>query len=243
MPTITIGATAIDYTLERRQQTRLRKIIVTPDEVRVIAPSDDNETEILDFLNRKRAWLYSNFKSVAEVAEQRPRTLRFMTGSKVPYRGRQMRIVVEPDDIDTARVSFRSGFIVAVPRGLPAHSREIEAREALRAWLFERARQEARGIADTYAPRMGVMPRRLETCEMSAAWGACGKSGVIRLDWRLICAPRAVHEYAIVHELAHLIERSHSERFWTLIERTLPDYATAKFWLESRQASLHFGSR
>lgn len=51
-------------------------------------------------------------------------------------------------------------------------------------------------------------------------WGSCTPSqGTIRLSDRLAAFPPWVVDYVIVHELAHLLEPNHNERFWTIVQR------------------------
>jgi predicted metal-dependent hydrolase len=50
-------------------------------------------------------------------------------------------------------------------------------------------------------------------------WGSCTiEDGSIRLSHRLQAMPAWVVDYVLVHELAHLIEPSHDERFWRLLD-------------------------
>ena len=44
------------------------------------------------------------------------------------------------------------------------------------------------------------------------------------LNWRLIQMPPALIDYVVVHELAHLREPNHSQRFWRCVGSALPDY-------------------
>ena len=37
-----------------------------------------------------------------------------------------------------------------------------------------------------------------------------------------------VVDYVVVHELAHLMEMNHSQKFWTIVENVLPDYRQRK---------------
>jgi predicted metal-dependent hydrolase len=56
--------------------------------------------------------------------------------------------------------------------------------------------------------------------DMNARWGSCTPStGVIRLSTRLAAFPAWVIDYVLVHELAHLDEPGHGERFWQLVHR------------------------
>jgi predicted metal-dependent hydrolase len=63
-------------------------------------------------------------------------------------------------------------------------------------------------------------------------WGSCTPSdATIRLSSRLRGMPEFVVDYVLVHELAHLIEPSHDERFWTLV-RAYPAADRALGFLE-----------
>ncbi len=63
-------------------------------------------------------------------------------------------------------------------------------------------------------------------------WGSCTPSdGSIRLSSRLRGMPEYVVDYVLVHELAHLIEPSHDQRFWTLVAR-YPRAERARGFLE-----------
>jgi len=64
-------------------------------------------------------------------------------------------------------------------------------------------------------------------------WGSCSKRGNINLSTRLLFAPDDVIEYVCIHELAHLIELNHSDRFWALVENAVPDFREKKQWLQN----------
>ncbi|MBI2130848.1 M48 family metallopeptidase [Candidatus Woesearchaeota archaeon] len=63
-------------------------------------------------------------------------------------------------------------------------------------------------------------------------WGSCSNNGNINVSTRLLFAPEDVLEYVCVHELAHLIEHNHSQKFWALIEKAMPDYKEKEKWLK-----------
>jgi predicted metal-dependent hydrolase len=62
----------------------------------------------------------------------------------------------------------------------------------------------------------------------------------VNLSTRLLFAPRFVQDYVILHELAHLIEMNHSDRFWALVERYMPNYPEAEKWLKVNRAKCDF---
>ena len=63
-------------------------------------------------------------------------------------------------------------------------------------------------------------------------WGSCNSKGVLSFSRNLVIAPPEVIEYVIVHELAHLIELNHSDRFWALVEKACPNYRHHENWLK-----------
>ena len=73
-------------------------------------------------------------------------------------------------------------------------------------------------------------------------WGSCTPStGVIRLSHRLQVMPVWVVDYVLVHELAHLVEPTHSNRFWRLVDR-YPDAEKARGYLEGYTAGIKHGA-
>ncbi|AEE51349.1 M48 family metallopeptidase [Haliscomenobacter hydrossis] len=74
----------------------------------------------------------------------------------------------------------------------------------------------------------------------SSRWGSCSNTGNLNFSTRLLFAPAEVVDYVIIHELAHLIEMNHSERFWALVAQAMPDYKLKEKWLKANGAGLGF---
>lgn len=53
-------------------------------------------------------------------------------------------------------------------------------------------------------------------------WGSCSKKGNLNFNYKIVFLPPDIADYIIAHELCHLAEFNHSERFWALVARTIP---------------------
>jgi predicted metal-dependent hydrolase len=82
---------------------------------------------------------------------------------------------------------------------------------------------------------MGLTCRSVRITDAKERWGSCNAAGSLNFAWRLVMAPPPVIDYVIVHELAHLVEMNHSQRFWGLVGRILPDYAVRRKWLRENE--------
>ncbi len=71
-------------------------------------------------------------------------------------------------------------------------------------------------------------------------WGSCSNQGNLNLSTRLLFAPDDVVDYVIIHELAHLIELNHSDRFWKLVSDAMPNYKEKEEWLKVNGHLCHF---
>jgi predicted metal-dependent hydrolase len=71
-------------------------------------------------------------------------------------------------------------------------------------------------------------------------WGSCSTTGTIRLSSRLLLAPPDVIDYVIIHELSHLIEFNHSNKFWKLVETAMPNYQEKEKWLKENNYVCRF---
>jgi len=75
---------------------------------------------------------------------------------------------------------------------------------------------------------------------MSSRWGSCSEHRNINISTRLLFAPDDALTYVCIHELAHLIEMNHSEKFWRLVENAMPDYKEKERWLKQNGESCGF---
>lgn len=65
--------------------------------------------------------------------------------------------------------------------------------------------------------------------KMSTKWGSCNeRTGRILLNLELAKKPVEMIEYVIVHELAHLIERKHNDKFVAVMDKFMPNWKVMK---------------
>jgi predicted metal-dependent hydrolase len=71
-------------------------------------------------------------------------------------------------------------------------------------------------------------------------WGSCSTGRNLNFSVRLFFAPDDVIDYVVIHELAHLIEMNHSERFWKIVSDIMPDYEAKEKILKIHSANYEF---
>ena len=237
MPTLRIGRTQIPYELHRSATASERRITVTPGHVDVLALANDDDEAIAGFLDRKRQWLFNTVREMERITANRHAVPRFMTGSKIPYRGRKMSLTVRRTDAERIAITYRNGFIVDLPHWAGGNIDQLVVTE-LKMWLKQRARRDVAEITAYYGSRFGLTPRSVRVADFANGWGSCGPEGNVLINWQLIFAPMKVLEYVTVHELAHLIHRSHGPEFWRCLEALYPGFEAPKAWLEANEAML-----
>lgn len=237
MPTLQVGRKEIAYELRRSPTAAERRITVTPGHVEVLALAADDDAAVAGFLDRKRKWLFNTVREMEQITANRHTVPRFMTGSKIPYRGRRMPLVVRRTDGQTLDVSYRNGFCVDLPSWVCGDSDALIAQH-LKLWLKSRARRDVGDVVRQYREKFGLQPSSVQMVDLRNGWGSCGPKGNIAINWTLIFAPRLVFDYVVVHELAHLRERSHGAQFWNYMSLLMPGYEAAKSWLDANEHSL-----
>lgn len=65
---------------------------------------------------------------------------------------------------------------------------------------------------------------RVSIRDQSTRWGSCSRLANLNFNYRLVHLPLHLCDYVIVHELCHLEELNHSQDFWNLVAREIPDY-------------------
>lgn len=235
MPELVIGNAIIPYTLRRSPTARKARITVTPGQVDVVVPYNANDDQIAQILEKKRAWIFEHHQRMAERLAGMHTIRRFMTGAKIPYRGRLARLTVGTTDDRMVSIAYRSGFKIDCPHQIPEEGRDAVIESELRLWMKTRLRRDLQALARPLATRLGARPKEIRVKDQGTMWGSCGQDRVVNLNWRLVFAPKQVLEYALVHEMAHLKQRHHGPEFWSVVRSLMPDYETHKAWLERNE--------
>lgn len=101
--------------------------------------------------------------------------------------------------------------------------------EVLHEWHKRLLHDVVPGLIAKWQPRLGVQVSGYFLQRMKTQWGSCNHAaGNIRLNTELVKKPKDLLEYVIVHELAHLLEPTHSERFAALLDLHYPTWREAR---------------
>ena len=109
----------------------------------------------------------------------------------------------------------------------------IKKHAVLSSWYRQQVRQAAEKLIQKWQPQMNVSVSRLFVRQMKTRWGVCNtRTGAIRLNTDLAKKHPACLEYIVVHEMTHLLERRHNERFMRLMDGFLPQWRQLQNMLE-----------
>lgn len=110
----------------------------------------------------------------------------------------------------------------------PQRNAEEASEEEIQEW-YEMLRAFTPPLIEKWERIIGVKAGPIAYRNMKTRWGSCKPStGRICLNVRLALYPPDCLEYVVVHELCHLIERGHGERFYELMDTYLPHWRSSR---------------
>ncbi len=242
MPEIQFGTTIIEYDIKRSDERETVSITVDPEEgVIVTAPEEVSEEKIKEITRSRASWIIEKQEEIKEISEP-PLEKEFLSGEKLQYLGRRYRLqLIEKDEREDVSVSLKKGkFLVKIPEGLDDKKRRKIVREALLEWYYEHAENKLKERVKRYKDQVGVEPSAVKVKQQQKRWGSCTKNKELLYNWRIVMAPMSIVDYVVVHELCHLKEDNHTDRFWRILKSVIPDYEDRKEWLRVNGPRLVF---
>ena len=116
---------------------------------------------------------------------------------------------------------------------------QVHSAKLVSKWLKEKALKDFVRRVEVFSVKLNVHPSSVYLSNAKSRWGSCNSKREIRLNWRLIQAPPHIINYVICHELAHLKEMNHSNRFWEEVEKVLPEYRSSEKELKTLSSDLY----
>lgn len=226
---VLLGGRAVEFRFARRRR-RTVGIRVSESGLSVAAPLRAPWREIEGFLREKERWILEKLDERA--AAGTPRTLFGESGERLPLFGAEVVLAVAQGPravrLEASELQIR----------IPEPHRRGEVRQMLTAWLKSRALEAFAPRTAHYAAKVSLAAPPLALSGARSQWGVCMANGRVRLSWRLVHFAPELADYVIAHEVAHLVELNHSERFWALVEWLYPYWREARSRIERDAATI-----
>ncbi len=187
--------------------------------VRIAAPLRMDIDTVRVFAITKLAWIKSQQKKLREQERETPREYLDRESHYV-WGKRYLLAVIEKKA--TPSVELKHNKMILQLR--PAASQERK-REVLDAWYREQLRAAVPALIAKWEKALGVKAGKVFVQKMKTRWGSCSPgAGNVRLNTDLAKKPPQCLEYIVAHELAHLLERHHNDRFAALMDAHMPQW-------------------
>jgi predicted metal-dependent hydrolase len=186
-------------------------------------------------------WMEQMKQWATDITGQRPQILErfatkgYKTGDVLKVGKRQYTLVVHTSPNSGSSGRLKSGGIIELT--LSDSATTTIRNKAIKTLLSRLVAQDFQQEIETRVFELNkrTFNRPIEGVHLKynhTNWGSCSSKSNINLSTRLLFAPDDVQDYVIVHELAHLVEMNHSDRFWSLVETFMPDYRQKELWLK-----------
>jgi predicted metal-dependent hydrolase len=230
------GRQAVAYTLKRSTRRSIG-FTIAADGLTVHAPRHASISAIEAALHEREHWILDKLAQASErAARQQAERIVWRDGAVLPYLGESLTVRLAAAQNRRRPQPTLQRDAAGSPMlelGLPLDAPAAQIQHSTQLWLTGRARRLFTARLDHFAPLLGVRWQRMRLMSARTRWGSASKDASIRLNWRLIHFAQQIIDYVVVHELAHLLEMNHSQRFWAHVERVLPDYAERRAALKA----------
>lgn len=174
-----------------------------------------------DFAKTHLEWIKSNLKKMQDYKKKIPNF-----DENTEFSTKKHSLVILKKDIKKSFSSIKDGKI-SVNFPLDEDISTSENQDKIRKTITEAFRFEAKEYlpdrVDFWAQKYGLKYRDLTIKNMTSRWGSCSGKNNINLNLHLIRLPQELIDYVILHELAHIKEKNHGNKFWDFLEKLLPE--------------------
>lgn len=213
----TLKIAGLEITVDKKPIKNLHLYVKAPDgHVMVSAPEAMADAAIERFVGLKMGWVKRQQAKFAGQPRQAQR--EHVSGETLYVWGRQYYLKTEYGPKNSL-VLAGDRAVLTVRRASTAQQREKFVREWYRRLLKERISR----VLPQWQEKTGLAASSWQTKYMVTRWGTCNhESGKIWLNLQLAKKTPECLEYVILHELAHLAEKGHGERFIAILDKHMP---------------------
>jgi predicted metal-dependent hydrolase len=219
---------SLEIDIVRKNIKNLYIKVYPPDgQVRVVCPQKLDDAVIRQFVDSKIDWID---KKRAKFKTQPRSSQQYLTGENCFFKGDRYLLNVIYHQAAPQVIIEEDRLNLYVRYGSITEQRE----QALTNWYRQQLKAELPDLIAKWEKAIGVKINAWGVKKMKTRWGTCNTQAKrIWLNLELIKQPQSCLEYVIVHELVHLLERQHNERFWSYVSMFMPQWQQYQLQLNS----------
>lgn len=234
MKTITVAD--IDIEVVRKNIKNIHLSVHPPNgRVRISVPTQTKDEAIRQFVVSKLRWIKAQKKEFHD--QIRISAREYIAGESHYFLGKRYLLYIE-------ETTGRQHVEITGKNKMVFHSRENSTVEQRERVMVEWYREELRKVIPAYIKKweekMNVEVNGWQIRKMKTKWGSCNiKKRFITINLELARKHPECIEYIIVHEMVHLLERHHNERFVAYMDQFLPNWRALRTKLNEKVFESH----
>ncbi len=223
MHRIDVNGLAVDVV--RKDIKNLHLAVYPPNgRVRVAAPLRVNDEAVRLAVIAKLAWIKRQQGKFEE--QERESQREYVGGESHYFQGARYRLNVILQNAPGRVVVRNKRFIDLTVR---PHSTPEQRERVMSAWYRAYLRQAVPPLIEKWAGIIGVQVSEWGVKQMKTKWGTCNiEARRVWLNLELAKKSARCLEYILVHEMVHLLERHHNERFLELMGKFMPQWRSLR---------------
>ena len=171
----------------------------------------------------KLGWIRKQQEKLLSQARETPR--EFIERESHYLWGRRHLLTVKFADAKPSVVLDHKRITLTVRTGTDANKRAT----VIHAWHKSLLHEVVPPLIEKWEPKIGVKVDAYFLQKMKTKWGSCNRrANHIRLNTELVKKPRDLLEYVVVHEMVHLLEPNHNDRFVKILANHYPTWREAR---------------
>lgn len=188
--------------------------------IRLAVPLKTDDEVFRLFAISKLGWIKKHVKGFQEQARETKRD--YVSGESLFFQGiRYLLEVQEKNGYSSVKIEGTKKIILKIKEGATTEEKAIVMRE----WYRKQLKLQIKPLLDKWEKIIEVSTNDWGVKHMKTKWGSCNTdSKSILLNLELAKKPPICLEYILVHELVHLHERNHNDRFVSLMDKFMPKW-------------------
>ena len=215
------GTSEFFFTIYYENRKNL-KITVNPDKtVAVVAPIDAGINDVFNKVRKRALWIKKQFAYYNNYPVESP-VKKYVSGETHKYLGKQYRLKIKPSE-DESCVKLLKGYIKI---STAFYDDENRKKSMLLSWYKEKLDIHIHQIINDYnffLVKYKLQIPKFDIKILKKRWGSCSKNGKLSFNIELIKQKKYCIEYVVLHELCHLIEYNHNDKFYSILNKYMPD--------------------